>query len=60
MKWKYKFELNIGEPGPGEVAGREEEELNMFGREGWELVAVSRCGKDFSYLGFWFKRPVSK
>ncbi len=46
MKWQYKFELNL-----------EEHTLNELGQQGWELVAVSPCGKENSYSGFYFKRP---
>ena len=60
MKFEYKFGLNIGEPEPGETADHTEEDLNMLGQDGWELVAVSPCGKDNCYLGYWFKRPISK
>jgi hypothetical protein len=56
-KFEYKFELNIGESFTG-GDHRTEEELNKLGGEGWELVAVSPCGKDNSYLGYWFKRPA--
>jgi hypothetical protein len=55
-KFEYKFDLNIGESFTG-GDDRTEEELNKRGGEGWELVAVSPCGKDNSYLGYWFKRP---
>jgi hypothetical protein len=61
-KFEYKFELNVGEPEFGvdyEEGTSEERQLNQFGAEGWELVAVNRCGKDFSYLGFWFKREIA-
>jgi hypothetical protein len=56
-QFEYKFEVNVGDPTffvDGE--DHQEEELNRLGAEGWELIAVSRCGKDFSYLGYWFKR----
>jgi len=56
-KFEYKFELNLGtEPNDGE--DHTEEALNRLGRDGWELVAVSPCGKDNSYLGFFFRRPL--
>jgi hypothetical protein len=57
-KFEYKFEVNIGEPSKIQDDPRDEEELNLLGSEGWELVAVSRCGKDFSWLGYWFKREI--
>ena len=56
-KFEYKFEVNIGEPTKLED-DREELELNILGSEGWELVAVNQCGKDFSWLGYWFKREI--
>jgi hypothetical protein len=46
MQWEYKLELNS-----------EESELNDLGRQGWELAAVSPCGKENSYTGFFLKRP---
>jgi hypothetical protein len=53
--FEYRFELNVGESEEG--MERTEEELNGLGAQGWELVAVTPCGKDNSYLGYWFKRP---
>jgi hypothetical protein len=55
-KFEYKYALNIGESFTGGDS-YVEQELNKLGDEGWELVAVSPCGKDNSYLGYWFKRP---
>jgi hypothetical protein len=60
MKFEYKFELNIGDTSADEMEDHTEEELNKLGEQGWELVAVSPCGKGNSYLGYWFKRPISK
>jgi hypothetical protein len=58
-KFEYKFELNIGESFTAEEEeDRVEAELDELGSEGWELVAVSPCGKDNSCLGYWFKRPI--
>lgn len=58
-KFEYKFELNIGESFTAEEEeDRVEAELDELGCEGWELVAVSPCGKENSYLGYWFKRPI--
>jgi len=56
-KFEYKFELNLGEP-IDDKPDTTEEELNKLGQDGWELVAVSPCGKENSYLGYWFKRPI--
>jgi hypothetical protein len=56
-KYEYKYELNLGsDPDDGE--DHTEESLNLLGNEGWDLVAVSPCGKGNSYTGFWFKRPL--
>ena len=57
-KFEYKYELNIGLP-VGREDDRAEAELNTLGIEGWELVAVSQCGKDNSHLGYWFKRELN-
>ena len=54
--FEYKFELNLGETETPGDDDRSEEALNRLGSEGWELVAVSACGKNNSYTGFWFKR----
>jgi hypothetical protein len=55
-KFEYKFELELGsEPKNGE--DHMEKSLNWLGGEGWELVAVSPCGMNSTYTGFWFKRP---
>jgi hypothetical protein len=56
-KYEYKFELNVGVD-YGDLAENVDEELNKLGDGGWELVAVSPCGKGNSYLGYWFKRPL--
>jgi hypothetical protein len=56
-KFEYKWELNIGVPFSDEDE-HTEEELNRLGIEGWELVAVSPCGKENSWLGYWFKREI--
>jgi hypothetical protein len=59
-RFEYKFELNIGEPPhDNNETDYSENQLNAWGAEGWDLVAVSPCGKDNSYLGFWFKRPIA-
>jgi hypothetical protein len=55
ITFEYKFELNIGD-GFADDEDHTEEELNKLGSEGWELVAVSPCGKENSCLGYWFKR----
>jgi hypothetical protein len=58
-KFEYKFDLTIGEsPDPGDDTDYTEEQLNELGAEGWELIAVQHCGKDNSYLGYWFKREL--
>lgn len=57
-KFEYRFELNLGEPTDDTDDDTTEEELNNLGQDGWELVAVSPCGKDNSYLGYWFKRVI--
>jgi hypothetical protein len=49
-KFEYKFVID----GEDET----EKSLNLLGNNGWELVTISPCGKDNSYLGFWFKRPL--
>ena len=49
-KFEYKFELNLGVDDDG-VVDNVEEELDKLGAEGWELIAVSPCGKDNSYTG---------
>jgi len=56
-KFEYKFELNLGED-PHDREDHTEDALSTLGNDGWELVAVSPCGKNNSYLGFWFKRPM--
>jgi hypothetical protein len=56
--FEYKFELDLGNE-PADGNDHTEEELNKLGKKGWELVAVSPCGKAQAYLGFWFKRPLS-
>ena len=58
-KFEYKFALNLGDS----LTTNDDftnESLNDFGRDGWELVAVSRCGTDFNCLGFYSKRELSK
>jgi hypothetical protein len=57
MKFEYKFEVNLGEP-EADGEDRTELALNQLGQEQWDLVAVCPCGKNNSYLGFWFKRPI--
>jgi hypothetical protein len=57
-RFEYKFQLDIGSD-PPDGDDHTEEALNRLGRDGWELVAVSQCGKGGTYLGFWFKRPIS-
>lgn len=57
-KFEYKFELNLGVDDDG-VVDNVEEELDKLGAEGWELIAVSPCGKDNSYTGYWFMRPLN-
>ena len=58
--FEYKFELNIGENSPNASMTEIEPALNKLGKDGWELVAVSPCGRDNAYTGYWFKRPLSK
>jgi len=57
-KFQYRFELNLGKSFSHAEEDRVEEELNDLGNQGWELVAVSSCGTENSYLGYWFKRPI--
>lgn len=57
-KFEYKIDASVSERA---VDGRHEMEkyLNELGAQGWELVAVARCGQDNLYLGHWFKRELS-
>ena len=48
---QYSFELNIGKSFSYAEEERVEEELNDLGNQGRELVAVSQCGTENSYLG---------
>ena len=57
-KFQYRFELSTGKSFSHAEEDRVEEELNEVGNQGWELVAVSPCGTENAYLGYWFKRPI--
>ena len=57
-KFQYRFQLNIGKSFSHAEEDRVEEELNDLGNQGWELVAVSPCGTENSYIGYWFKRSL--
>ena len=56
-RFEYKFKLDLGYD-PSNVENRTEESLNLLGSDGWELVSVGSCGKNNSYSGFYFKRPI--
>jgi hypothetical protein len=58
-KFEYKFEVNLGEPAGEKLECTTEQELNVLGAQGWELVAVSPIGKNNSYTGYWFKRALN-
>jgi hypothetical protein len=61
LKFEYKFEVGLDSQISGfDLKGRDPMEgaLNDLGKQGWELAAVSPCGKGLSHLGFWFKRPL--
>lgn len=57
-KFEYKYELNIGESFTEDEESQAEKALNDLGSQGWELVAVSPCGKENSWLGYYFRRPI--
>lgn len=54
--WEYSIKIV-----PSENSDAAERLLNMFGQEGWELVAVETgAGEGESQTRFFFKRPAPK
>jgi len=49
-KWEFKGVI---------ISFVEQDKINVFGREGWELVSVLDCG-DATNNEFWFKRKIDE